>query len=74
MYRVYVITSSDSASRGEREDLSGPEIKRMLDEFDTAREVIAGVRNIRNTRNLSPKEMLEVSYIAKDERFQIAAG
>lgn len=45
--------------------------QRMLDEFDTAREVIAGVRNIRNTRNLSPKEMLSVSYIAKDNRFQI---
>ena len=46
--------------------------QRMLDEFDTAREVIAGVRNIRNTRNLSPKEMLEVYYIAKDDRFKIS--
>ena len=45
--------------------------QRLLDEFDTAREVIAGVRNIRNTRNLSPKEALEVSYIASDERFRI---
>ena len=44
--------------------------QRMLDEFDTAREVIAGVRNIRNTRNLSPKEALEVSFIAKDERYR----
>ena len=43
----------------------------MLDEFDVAREVIAGVRNIRNTRNLSPKEKLEVSYIAKDSRFTV---
>jgi len=42
----------------------------MLDEFDTAREVIAGVRNIRNTRNLSPKEALEVSFIAADERYR----
>ncbi|MBR1550138.1 MAG: valine--tRNA ligase [Bacteroidales bacterium] len=46
--------------------------QRMLDEFDTAREVIAGVRNIRNTRNLSPKEPLDVSYIAKDDRFQVS--
>ncbi|MBQ7711352.1 MAG: valine--tRNA ligase, partial [Bacteroidales bacterium] len=46
--------------------------QRMLDEFDVAREVIAGVRNIRNTRNLSPKEALTVSYIAKDERYQIS--
>ena len=46
--------------------------QRMLDEFDTAREVIAGVRNIRNTRNLSPKEALELSFIAKDERYRFA--
>ena len=44
--------------------------QRMLDEFDSAREVIAGVRNIRNTRNLSPKEALEVSFIAADERYR----
>ena len=44
--------------------------QRMLDEFDTAREVIAGVRNIRNTRNLSPKEALEVSFIAADDRYR----
>ena len=44
--------------------------QRMLDEFDTAREVIAGVRNIRNTRNLSPKEALEVSFITSDERYR----
>ncbi len=44
--------------------------QRMLDEFDTAKEVIAGVRNIRNTRNLSPKEALEVSFIAADDRYR----
>ncbi len=46
--------------------------QRMLDEFDSAREVIAGVRNIRNTRNLSPKEALEVSFIAVDDRYRFA--
>ena len=46
--------------------------QRLLDEFDTAREVIAGVRNIRNTRNLSPKEALEVSFIAADDRYRFA--
>ena len=46
--------------------------QRMLDEFDVAREVIAGVRNIRNTRNLSPKEALEVSFIAVDDRYRFA--
>ncbi len=44
--------------------------QRMLDEFDTAKEVIASVRNIRNTRNLSPKEALEVSFIASDDRYR----
>ncbi len=44
--------------------------QRMLDEFDTAKEIIAGVRNIRNTRNLSPKEALEVSFIASDDRYR----
>ena len=46
--------------------------QRLLDEFDTAREVIAGVRNIRNTRNLSPKEALELSFIATDDRYRFA--
>ena len=46
--------------------------QRLLDEFDTAREVIAGVRNIRNTRNLSPKEALEVSFITADDRYRFA--
>ena len=46
--------------------------QRLLDEFDTAREVIAGVRNIRNTRNLSPKEALEVSFLATDDRYRFA--
>ena len=46
--------------------------QRLLDEFDTAREVIAGVRNIRNTRNLSPKEALVVSFIAADDRYRFS--
>jgi len=33
MYRTYIITASDTASKGEREDLSGPEIARILEEF-----------------------------------------
>ena len=46
--------------------------QRMLDEFDAAREVIAGVRNIRNTRGLSPKEPLELSFLAVDDRYRFA--
>lgn len=34
--------------------------ERMLNDFDQAREIIAGVRNLRNSKGLSPKEMLEL--------------
>ncbi|MBQ2510814.1 MAG: valine--tRNA ligase [Bacteroidales bacterium] len=46
--------------------------ERFLQRFDTAREVIAGVRNIRATRGLSPKEPLKLSYLATDQRFDIS--
>ena len=42
MYRVDIITSSDTASKGEREDLSGAEIRKMLSEFG-GYEVIGSV-------------------------------
>ena len=32
MYRVGILTISDKGSRGEREDLSGPEIKRIAEQ------------------------------------------
>ena len=32
----------------------------MLDDFELAREIIAGVRNLRNSKGLSPKEQLEL--------------
>ena len=35
--------------------------QRTLDSFDVAREMVAGVRNIRNSKGLSPKEPLELS-------------
>ena len=34
--------------------------QRMLDDFDMAREIIAGVRNLRNSKGLSPKEALDL--------------
>ncbi len=34
--------------------------QRMLDDFELAREIIAGVRNLRNSKGLSPKEQLEL--------------
>ena len=40
--------------------------QRMLDDCDTAREMIAGVRNLRNSRGISPKEMLEL-YVSCGE-------
>ena len=38
--------------------------QRMLEEFDTAREIISGVRNIRNSKGLSPKEALELYILS----------
>ena len=40
--------------------------ERMLDGCDTAREMIAGVRNLRNSRGLSPKEQLELFVVCGD--------
>ena len=40
--------------------------QRMLDNFDMARDIIAGVRNIRNSKNLSPKEALAL-FVKKGE-------
>ncbi len=40
--------------------------QRMLDDFVTAREVIAGVRNLRNSKGLPPKEPLEVVFVCAD--------
>ena len=34
--------------------------QRMLDDFEMAREIIAGVRNLRNSKGLSPKEVLDL--------------
>ena len=34
--------------------------QRMLDDFEMTREIIAGVRNLRNSKGLSPKEVLDL--------------
>lgn len=46
MYRIAIITASDKGSRGEREDLSGPTIKKMCEAFATVSsyEIIADER------------------------------
>ena len=59
MYRVYIITSSDSASRGEREDLSGAEIRRMLEEFG-GYEVVGGVI-LPDDRDVLAREMIRIA-------------
>lgn len=50
-YNILVITLSDRAFRGEYEDLSGPRVKQMLDEF-------AGIRewNVRTEMKLLPDD------------------
>ncbi|MBO4600058.1 MAG: valine--tRNA ligase [Bacteroidales bacterium] len=34
--------------------------QRMIDDFEMTREIIAGVRNLRNSKGLSPKEVLDL--------------
>ncbi len=41
--------------------------QRMLDDCDRMREVIAGVRNLRNSKGLSPKEVLDL-YVVKGDK------
>ncbi|MBP5190191.1 MAG: valine--tRNA ligase [Bacteroidales bacterium] len=40
--------------------------QRMLDDCDLAREIIAGVRNTRNSKGLSPKEVLDLFVVKGD--------
>ena len=35
--------------------------QRLLDDFEITKEIIAGVRNLRNSKGLSPKEVLQLS-------------
>ena len=42
--------------------------QRLLDACTTARETIAGVRNIRNTKGLSPKEELELYIVGSEDK------
>ena len=41
--------------------------QRMLDDCDRMRDVIAGVRNLRNSKGLSPKEVLDL-YVVKGDK------
>jgi valyl-tRNA synthetase len=42
--------------------------QRMLDDCNVAREMIAGVRNMRNSRGLSPKEELNLIVVAGSDK------
>ena len=43
--------------------------QRMLDDCEMAREIVAGVRNVRNSRGLSPKEKLELKIMTGGKVF-----
>ena len=47
--------------------------QRTLDQFDMAQQIITGVRNLRNTNGLSPKEQLDV-YMRAGEGVDINAN
>ena len=40
--------------------------QRILDDCNTAREIIGGIRNIRNSKGLSPKEQLDLCIVCGD--------
>lgn len=40
--------------------------KRLLDSFENAKEIIAGVRNMRNSKGISPKESLQLYILNKN--------
>ena len=71
-YPQFSILNSQFSIMNQRMPQSVYYDQRLLDEFDTAREVIAGVRNLRNTRGLSPREPLPLTYLATDSRFCIS--
>ena len=56
--RVAIIVSSDSGYRGEREDLSGPEIRRIAEENDY--EIISQVI-LPDERKILEKEMIRIA-------------
>ena len=56
--RVAIIVSSDSGYRGEREDLSGPEIRRIAEENDY--EIISQVI-LPDERKILEKEMMRIA-------------
>ncbi|MGN1184621.1 MAG: molybdopterin-binding protein, partial [Oliverpabstia sp.] len=56
--RVAIIVSSDSGYRGEREDLSGPEIRRIAEE--NGYEIISHVILPDERKNLE-KEMIRIA-------------
>lgn len=56
--RAAVVTASDKGSRGEREDLSGPEAKRMLEE---AGYEVVDLRILPDEKELLKKYMIKMS-------------
>ncbi len=66
MKRVAIITSSDSGYRGEREDLSGPVIKEIVE--NTGYEVVS-VEILPDDKEMLKKRMAEIA----DKGHQVTA-
>ncbi|MCK5821230.1 MAG: MogA/MoaB family molybdenum cofactor biosynthesis protein [Bacteroidales bacterium] len=59
--KIRVITLSDRASKGEYEDLSGPEITRLCTEFFEEKQVNIEIRNL-----LIPDDPVQLSMLVQD--------
>jgi len=59
--KIRVITLSDRASRGEYEDLSGPEISNLCTEFFKEKQIKIEIRNL-----LIPDDPVQLSMLVQD--------
>jgi len=59
--KIGIITLSDRASKGEYEDLSGPEINRLCSEFFEEKQIDIEIRNL-----LIPDDPVQLSMLVQD--------
>ena len=59
--KIGIITLSDRASKGEYEDLSGPEISRLCSEFFEEKQIDIEIRNL-----LIPDDPVQLSMLVQD--------
>jgi molybdenum cofactor synthesis domain-containing protein len=59
MYKVFIITASDSSYEGTREDLSGPAIREILSQYENFS--IGGAKTLPDDRGILAREMARLA-------------